>query len=339
MDYAALPRPAVEDLARLRRRIAASGLPDKVTDQNLIVGTWNIKAFGGIHPTWDENPGSPKRNLRVLASLVEVVRRMDVVAIQEVKRDTSGVRLLLDWLGSDWGVILTDVTAGVQGNAERLTFVFDRRRVQPSGLAGEIVLPSGPAGDPVQQFARTPYAVGFQAGGERFTLVTAHIRYGTPAERTPEIRALAVHVAHELRDRAAAAAAEEGNLIVLGDFNTEARSGDPNFEAFVSTGLWLPPQLEHLRTAAGGTPRYYDQIAWFRPSLDLIYADRAGVIDFAGAVYPELGLREMTARVSDHLPLWVEFRLDRSAQRMAPALGLPPDMPDPLSTVPDPPGG
>jgi len=338
MDYSVLPRAAVEDIARLRRRIDASGLPAKTTDLNLLIGTWNIKAFGRIHPAFDENPGSPKRNLRALACLVEVIRRLDVVAIQEVKRDTTGLRLLLEWLGPDWGVIVTDVTVGPQGNAERLAFVFDRRRAQPSGLAGEIVLPASAEGQPLQQFSRTPYAVGFRAGSERFTLVTAHIRYGQPQERTPEIFALAGHVAREMRDRAEAAIEEEDNLIVLGDFNTEQRLGDPNFEAFVSTGLWVPPQLEGLRTAAGTQPKFYDQIAWFRPSLNLIYTDHAGVIDFAGAVYPELGIQETVARVSDHFPLWAEFRIDRSAQQMAPALGLNPDMPDPLDTVPDGPG-
>jgi endonuclease/exonuclease/phosphatase family metal-dependent hydrolase len=335
IDYTVLSRSTVEDIARLRRRIAASGLPAKSSDHNLLIGTWNIKAFGAVHRSFDENPGSPKRNLRALSLLVEVIRRLDIVAIQEVKRDTSGLRLLLEWLGPEWGVIVTDVTVGPQGNAERLAFVFDRRRIQPSGLAGEIVLPPSPDGQPVQQLARTPYAVGFRAGAERFTLVTAHILYGSPEERTPELRELAEHVAREMRDRAEAAIEEEDNLIVLGDFNTEQRHGDPNFEAFVSTGLWVPPQLDGLRTAAGTQPRFYDQIAWFRPSLNLIYTDRAGVINFAGAVYPELGTQEMTARVSDHFPLWVEFRIDRSEAQMAPAIGVNPDMPDPLSGVPD----
>lgn len=334
MDYAAYPRPAVEDVARLRRRIQASGLPDKATDCNLLVGTWNIRAFGKVHPSWDENPASPKRNLRGLALIAEIVRRLDVVAIQEVRRDLSGLRLLLEWLGPEWGLIVTDVTAGAEGNAERLALIFDRRRVRPSGLAGEIVLPPTPAGDPARQFARTPFAVGFAAGDEHFVLVTVHIRYGRPEERTPEIRALAAHVAHEMRDRARSARTEEDNLIVLGDFNTERRLGDPNFEALLSTGLWVPPQLEHLHTATGGQARFYDQIAWFRPAFDLIYTERAGVIDFAGAVFPELTRSEMTYRVSDHLPLWVEFSLDRSAQKMAPTLGLHPDMPDPLDTVP-----
>jgi endonuclease/exonuclease/phosphatase family metal-dependent hydrolase len=325
----------VEDIARLRRRIEQSGLPPKRTDQNLLVATWNIRSFGSIHPRWTENPDSPKRNLRGLAYLSEVIRRMDVVAIQEVKRDLSGVRMLLEWLGPDWGTILSDVTVGDDGNTERLAFVFDSRRVQPTGLAGEIVLPPSAAGEPVRQFSRTPYAVGFRARGERFVLVTAHIRYGEPGERTPEIMALANHAAREMRDRAIEARTEEENLIILGDFNIDKRKDDPNFQAFVSTGLWVPPQLEHLRTATGSVPKFYDQIAWFRPAFDLIYTDRAGVVDFAHALYPELTTQEMTYRVSDHFPLWVEFSLDRSSQQMAPAIDLNPDMPDPLSTVPD----
>jgi len=335
MDCSEYPRIVVEDVARLRRRIQASGLPGKLTDGNLLIGTWNIRAFGEVYPRWEENPGSPKRNLRALAYLVEIVRRFDVIAIQEVKRDLSGVRRLLEWLGQDWAMIVTDVTLGEEGNAERLTFVFDRRRVQPSGLAGEIVLAPEPQGQPARQFSRTPYAVGFRAGSERFVLVTAHIRYGKPVERGPEIAALARHVAREMLDRIRSASTEEENLIVLGDFNIDKRRDDPNFQAFVSTGLWVPPQLENLRTATGSTPKFYDQIAWFRPEFGLRYTEHAGVIDFAGAIYPELNLQEMTYRVSDHLPLWVEFSLDRSAERMAPTLGLHPDMPDPLSTVPD----
>lgn len=335
LDYAALPPTVAEEIALLRRRVEASGLPLKATDFNLLLGTWNIKAFGDVHPAWEENPGSPKRNFRALAYLAEVIGRMDVVAIQEVKRDLGGVRRLLEFLGPDWGLIITDVTLGQEGNAERLAFVFDRRRVQPSGLAGEIVLPPTPAGDPVRQFDRTPYAVGFRAGRSRFVLVTAHIRYGKRAEeREPELRALGQHVARDMRDRARQAQTEEDNLIVLGDFNIDLRGDDPRFRAFVSSGLTVPPQLRDLRTAFGAQPKFYDQIAWFMGAMDLRYNERAGVIDFAGAVYRELTLRDMAFRVSDHFPLWAEFHLDRSEEDLARALGLDPAHPDPLGSIP-----
>ena len=337
MDYADYPRPVVADIARLRRRIEASQLPCKVTDHNLLVGTWNIRAFGDAYGEWGENPGSPKRNLRALAYIAEVVRRLDIVAVQEVKREIAGIRLLVDeFLGPDWGLILSDVTAGPEGNTERLAFIYDRRRVEPSGLAGEIVLPPTVQGDPALQFARTPYIVGFHAACERFALLTAHIKYGqVPEDRVEELQALAGHVAAEIRDRARTRDALENNLIVLGDFNIDKRLDNPLFQAFVSTGLTVPHQLWGLRTTYNTEPKYYDQIAWFMGDLDLHYSERAGVIDFAGAIYQEISLRQMSYRVSDHFPLWVEFILDRSVEQMARTLGLDPAMPDPLGTVPD----
>jgi endonuclease/exonuclease/phosphatase family metal-dependent hydrolase len=337
MDYADYPPSVVQDIARLRRRIQASQLPCKTTDHNLLIGTWNIRSFGAVHPGWEENPGSPKRNLRALASIAEIIRRLDVVAIQEVKRDTSGLRMLVtDFLGPDWGLILSDVTVGAAGNTERLAFVYDQRRVQPSGLAGEIVLPSTESGEPAQQFARTPYMVGFRSCEERFVLLTVHIKYGdVPADRLPELRALARHIAVEIRDRARIVGAEEDNLIVLGDFNIDTRGNDPLFQAFISTGLIVPDELLGSKTTYGTDSKFYDHIAWFMSEMDLNFNNRAGVINFAGAVYQELTLRQMSHRVSDHFPLWVEFITDRSAEHMARTLGADPAMPDPLSVVPD----
>jgi hypothetical protein len=88
---------------------------------------------------------APKRNMCALALIAEIQQRFDVLAVQEVKRDTRGIRILEEFLGSDWGLIVSDVTEGAAGNTERLAFLFDRRRVRPTGLAGEIVLPPSSA--------------------------------------------------------------------------------------------------------------------------------------------------------------------------------------------------
>ncbi|MCU0523048.1 MAG: hypothetical protein MUF84_20470, partial [Anaerolineae bacterium] len=232
---------------------------------------------------------------------------------------------------------------GDAGNSERLAFVYDRRRVAPSGLAGEIVLPPTPEGIPTEQFDRTPYIVGFRAGsasdgtGEAisFALLTAHIRYGDiPEDRLPELRRLAAFIAEEIRDRVAEKG-EERNLIVLGDFNIDKRGDNPLFQALVSTGLVVPTGLLALKTTYGTEAKHYDQIAWFMGDLELLATERSGVIDIAGAPYKELTLREMSYRISDHFPIWVEFLPDRSTAAMARTLGLDPGMPDPLSTVPD----
>lgn len=336
MNYSDYPRVVVEDIVRLRRRIEKSQIPAKRIDYNLIIGTWNIRAFGKVYKHWTENSGSPKRNLRAMAYIAEIIRQYDVIAIQEVKADTSAVRMLLnEFLGSNWGLIMSDVSAGVQGNTERLAFIFDKRRVQPSGLAGEIVLPATAEGNPMQQFDRTPYIVGFQAMQDSFTLLTAHIKYGKkPADRVGELTSFAQYIAREIRDRATSAV-EEKNLIVLGDFNIEEREDNPLFQAFVSTGLMVPSPLLNLKTTYNTKPKYYDQIAWFMEYLDLLSSESAGIIDFAGAVYQELALKDMSYRVSDHFPLWVEFVIDRSKESMAKTLGVDAGSPDPFETVKD----
>lgn len=330
-DY---PINALEDIVRLQKRIEDSGMPQKIVDENLLIGSWNIRSFGAVHESWRDNPNSPKRNLRSLVYIAEIIKRFDVIAIQEVKADTSGIRLLLkDFLGPDWGLIVSDVSAGAKGNNERLAFIYDKRRVTPSGLAGEIVLPSEAGGDPSQQFDRTPYIVGFRAAGEQFSLLTAHIRYGSqPEDRIGEIRSLSRFIATEIRDRATAGG-EETNLIVLGDFNIDDRGNNPLFQAFVSTGLVVPSQLLNLKTTYSTKPKYYDQIAWFMGNLDLLTNDRAGVINFGGAIYRDLGLRQMSFRVSDHYPIWVEFILDRSTEQIAGRLGIDPGMPDPFKSI------
>lgn len=335
MDYSQYSRRALEDIVRLRRQMDRLNLPRKLVDRNVLIGTWNIRAFSQVYPKWDENPGAPKRNLRALAYIVEIIRRFDVVAIQEVKEDLSALLLMMDWLGSDWGYIVTDTTGGSAGNAERLAYVFDRRRVQPSGLAGEIVLPPTGTGDPAQQFARTPYLVGFQAGAEKFVLLTTHILYGTlPADRVGEISALSRYSATELRRRSKSTAGQVNNLIVLGDFNIDQRGDDPLFKAFIAGGLTVPRQLENLRTAfVGKKPKYYDQIAWFMGDFNLEIIS-AGVLDFADVIYPEVSLIDLSFRLSDHLPLWAEFALDRSDERLARALGLDQLPPNPARLNP-----
>ena len=336
--HAQYPAVVCEDVVRLRRLLAKAAVPARRTDDNLLIGTWNLRNFGGLYQDWTENDASPKRNLRSLAYIAEVVRHFDVIAIQEIKRDTTALRVLLDdFLGPDWGVVLSDVSAGSKGNNERLGYVYDRRRVTPSGLAGEIVLAPLDGMEPAEQFDRTPYVVGFRAGTERFALLTAHIRYGgAAADRRPEIERLARYTATEIRDRARFEGAEETNLIVLGDFNIEARrEEDTLYAAFIASGLTVPPPLRDVQTNYAHVVKHYDQIAWFMGDLSLLSRGPAGVIDYRGTVYRELTGRQVTDRVSDHLPLWVEFITDRSREALARTLGVDLAAPDPFASIPD----
>jgi endonuclease/exonuclease/phosphatase family metal-dependent hydrolase len=289
-------------------------LPARTLDRNLLIGTWNIRHVGGPTEQWraGDDDDSPKRDLHSIRVVAEIIRRFDVVAIQEIRGDLKTLR-------PDWGFVLTDVTRGDTGNDERLGFVFDRRTTRISGLAGELVVPTDEFDhiDPDaldRQFARTPYAVAFESGSETFVLVTLHVLWGDrPEERTPELRAIAEWLDEWARD----VNAWDHHLIALGDFNIDRR-GDERYDAFVSTGLEVPADLHAVpRTifADPGDPgsHFYDQIAWFtgdagQSALSLDYV-RGGSFDFVDVTLPrrDLTRESLSWRISDHYPLWAEF--------------------------------
>lgn len=310
------PPEVAAELAELRDALDAA-IPAKQLDLNLLIGTWNIRAFGNLTKKWvSAENDSPKRDLASLLCIAEIVSRFDVVALQEAKGNLRCLRHMLKALDSDWGFILTDVTRGAPGNDERMAFVFDTRRVRPSGLACELVVPEewmGRVGEDVlrRQFARTPYAVSFLSGKQTFILVTLHVIYGEDAdERIPELTGIAEWLAVWAKQEKS----WDHNLIALGDFNID-RVGDPLYQAFTSTGLGTPEELDDVpRTifARPGEGKHYDQIAWFSgeggvPELSLRYTGKAGHFDFTETVFRSLSRRQLSWRISDHYPLWAEF--------------------------------
>jgi endonuclease/exonuclease/phosphatase family metal-dependent hydrolase len=310
-----MPKAVAREVRRLRGALEDT-IPPKNLERNLVLGTWNIRAFGDISDRWKSGPGDqPKRDRRAVALITEIVSRFDVIAIQEVRDNLRGLRRMMRALGPHWSFIFTDVNRGTLGNGERLAFVFDTRRVRLSGLACELVLSDEDvhvkgAGELVRQFARTPYGVSFESAGQTFILVTLHVRFGDiPEDRLPELKA----IAEWLRGWAGEIASWGQNLIALGDFNIDRADSDA-FRAFTSTGLHPPAALNDVpRTIFDDdTGHFYDQIAWFdgprgTPLLTLQFTGRAGDFDFVPHVFRELDRQAVSWRMSDHLPLWCEF--------------------------------
>jgi hypothetical protein len=107
---------------------------------------------------------------------------------------------------------------------------------------------------------------------------------------------------------------------VLGDFNID-RLDDPLYQAFISTGLFTPGDLSAVpRTIFDDdkSRHFYDQIAWFWDQDSPVLADiltglaysSAGSVDFVPHVFAGLTKNELSWRISDHFPLWVEFHVD-----------------------------
>ena len=77
--------------------------PPKALDRNLLIATWNLRAFGGLTEKWQAAQNdSPKRDLHALRCIAEIVSRFDVVAVQEVRANLKALRHLLKALGPNW---------------------------------------------------------------------------------------------------------------------------------------------------------------------------------------------------------------------------------------------
>ena len=294
-------------------------IPGKVLNRNLLVASWNIRMLGRVHPAWVNSAGaSPKRNLADAWALAEVISRFDVVAVQEVRDDLTGLRMIRRCLGSDWSFIVTDVTRGDEGNYERLAFLFDLRRVEPSGLAGELVL----SVEDVKrlkigrQFARTPFLVSFASTGNPFTLASVHVIWGDDlAQRRHEAEALADLLKISVKDPSPSTPDDfRRNLIALGDFNI-AKTGDAGYRALVDNGLTPDPTLADLPRTVGetvGKTSAYDQVAWIAPGqLGALGFERtaSGSVIWDALLPRDPAEGDPTFRISDHYPLWVEFAL------------------------------
>ncbi len=309
-----LPVELAPKLAQLSAALDAA-VPAKQLDRNLLVATWNIRAFGGYTEKWRSEAGdSPRRDLFDLRCIGEIIDRFDIVAVQEARGNLAALRAVLRLLGSEWAFLITDVTKGAAGNDERMAFVFDTRRVRPSGLACELVVDietearvGAEALD--RQFARTPYAASFRSGETPFVLVTLHVLYGEERERAKELGAIARWLAkwgerdEEWRQ----------NLLALGDFNIDRVHSELE-NIFVSTGLHPADGLVGLPRTIFDSPddaHYYDQIAWFAdprkgPALTL-RCTGANYFDFVPLLQEAMTKTQLSWHVSDHFPLWVEF--------------------------------
>jgi exonuclease III len=323
---------AAHNLLALRSQIKEE-IPSRTTDESLLLATWNLRDF-------DSNKF--KHGPRLKESffyIAETIAAFDMIALQEVNEDLTALNMLMRILGPNWDCISTDKTEGVSGNSERMTFVFDKRKVRFQKIAGEIVLPLGKLVEGDRQFARTPFLVAFQSGWFKFMLCTVHIYYGSDTgarleRRIAEIEAIARFLSNRADD-------ESANYILLGDFNIISPEHQ-TMQALESNGFIVP---EGLSASNIKLDKYYDQIAFksrlgqvqfsgrsgvFNPYRSIFNADQREIyyplmrnrdileLDESGVAHDTPANRDYyldtwrTFQLSDHLPMWVELKIDFS---------------------------
>jgi endonuclease/exonuclease/phosphatase family metal-dependent hydrolase len=189
----------------LRKEVAV-----KKAENNLLVASWNIKEFG--HTT--------QRLEEAYFYIAEIISIFDLVAIQEIKSTLKDLDIIMRLLGEDWGYIINDITEGVEGNSERSAYLFNRRRVELAGLAGEIVLwDELTRHSVVKQLKRTPYIIGFKSGWKTFAMVNLHLHPGSSPEDITYRRAEVDLLLQALHEKVSKGRLWNENLILVGDFN------------------------------------------------------------------------------------------------------------------------
>jgi hypothetical protein len=294
-------------------------IPDKAADR-LLIATWNIANLG--------RPGQDRRPKDFML-IAELISWFDLVAVQEVNDDLSGLRGVQQFLPASYRVLVSDRA----GNEERLAFVYDSSRVELLEKVGEIAFAPADAKNVklpgIQQkfdgYDRNPFLAAFKAGPLTFLLVSVHLFFGkeaspdNPSTIDMNRRALETYgVARWCDLRRKSPNAYTRNIIALGDFNLpKAEPGDPIYEALTKRGLRLP---QHS-TALGSSikkDKHYDQIAFFPPGeTEEALVEASAVFDWDGAIFktlwqtrgPGAFFEYVRYYISDHRLLWAEMSL------------------------------
>ena len=106
------------------------GFPKRVYG-TVVIGSFNIRKLGK----------ASNRNGLTWDFLADVCRHFDLLAVQEVMDDLSGLRKLMEVLGPRFGVVVSDKTGvfpGESGNGERLAFIFNWSIVKRTEVASDI---------------------------------------------------------------------------------------------------------------------------------------------------------------------------------------------------------
>lgn len=243
---------------------------------HLLLASWNIA-----------NLGSQRRTDKDLDLIAHMLKRFDLVAVQEVNDNYADFADVAMFMGPEFGWIMNDTA----GNNERLGFIYRQPKVEPRQLFGEVAFNKnsyikrdvlvhykkrGQIHTEVysdlefEPFDRNPFIGTFKADNLDFTLVNVHLYFGafknssTMAERLKyarrvlEIFALSNWAEKRVKDKNT----YDKDIILIGDMNVpEMATSEAAYSALLSSGL--RPIQYHTKTGGSNLTgsKTYDQLA------------------------------------------------------------------------------
>lgn len=301
-----MTKSEAKKLTKLREIIKKAKIPPKQLDKNLLIATFNIREFG-----------AKRRKNFAINALAEICSNFDVIAIQELRSNLDDLKRMLAVMGPYWKVVFNDPAGAAKnkGNDERFAYIYDSRVMRFTGMAAELLISDdflGIAGIPATDKSvpwRTPYMVSLRAGTFDFMMLTVHIQWnkkGGINARSKEIEMITNWVGQRKDNEKL----YDPDIFVLGDFNIPGLKSK-TFKALQEHGLTVPDKLRQFKTNLKKTT-HYDQIAYYAENTDC-EVGKAGVIDFYPAFFTksmsDSNYEKMTFQLSDHMPLWVEFKI------------------------------
>jgi deoxyribonuclease-1-like protein len=264
------------------------GAPVQKSPDKIGIATYNIQVFGNskLAKTW------------IVDILAQVVRRLDVVAIQEIRSKDDQVMpefiAAVNADGSRYDYVIGP-RLGRTVSTEQYAFVFDTNRIEVDRSS------VGTMSDPDDLLHREPLVARFRtrtnSAGAPFSFWLVNI-HTDPDEVASEVDVLA-----GVFQLMQTARADEDDVILLGDLNASDRE-------FGRLG-----QVPGITWAVTGTTtntrknKMYDNILFSRFATTE-FTGRWGVAD----IQTVFGLTlDQALEVSDHFPVWAEFSIWEAA--------------------------
>ncbi len=308
--YAYKPQDEIKALRTYRDTEPGRAIPSKA-NKRLLLATWNVA-----------NLGEQKRRPRDYRLLAEIISWFDIIAIQEVKDDILGLRVLQRYLPSSYEALFSDIG----GNDERMAYLYDAKKISQLEMVGEIAVPVKDhrhiklpgVTRKFRGFDRNPYVAAFVAGSLKFVVVNVHLFFGDDNRWDRERRSLEAYATARWADlRHKDKDAYARHIIVLGDFNLpKVEPGDLIYTALRKRGLRRPKHSTSIGSSIS-TDSHYDQIMFFPGETKKRFTGNTGIFDFDRSIFRRLWETKTQKQfqaylryyISDHRPMWAEFRI------------------------------
>lgn len=259
-----------------------------VTDgpTSIKISAFNIQVFGRAKRDRED----------VMEVLTRVVREFDIVLVQEI-RDSSEetapyfLERINELEGPDYDFVRS-VRLGRSTSKEAYAYFYNTETVDYIEGSDYVY------NDVDDVFEREPYIAEFTSGNFDFILVGIHTK---PDDAYAEIGYLAIVVSTIRSENP-----DEGDIIVMGDFNADGRYFDEDDTA----NHFKAPEYNWAVTndwdTMTKTDNTYDRIVMLDSTYDHEYVDGSAEVFYFDEQYG-ISDEELVWDISDHFPVYAEF--------------------------------